>query len=228
MSELEYQWEHLRTHAIRVFGDQAPSANLESDIIDVFTIHPAGVKTAIDYVANQWAQGKVTSPWGLLRSQCQRLIDTSQNTVATDERDRHKAIQAAETWIRNAGIHIDREQEIIDYLFGHAEFTPPIEFLEQLEQDTRGNPGRPMYGPLLEAAIVRTRAIGVEPLPDTQDGPLRHYRTIGLRNQMLELWHQERPKGELAEQQALERADKWKATHPSKNPRRPQPQETPA
>ena len=208
---VEYEWAELRTHAIRAFGNTAPGAELEEAIIHVFAINPAGVKNAIDYTANEWAKGKITSPWAILRTQCQRLIDTSTNVTATDERGREKAIAKAENWIRNAGYHMDRESEVVDYLFGVAEFTPELEYLEALELETRGRPGRQLYEGLLLASIERTRNEGVQQVPGTHDGPLKDYRTTKTRDRMINLWRELRHQGEQVEREALERADRWVA-----------------
>ncbi len=210
---IEYEWVELREHAISLFGDQAPSPELEHDVVQVFAINPHGVQQAIDYVGGEWLKGKITSPWAILRIQVERLVDNSQNVVATDERSRAKAIEKAEAWIRNAGIHMDREHEIVAYLFGHAEYTPPLDYLEQLEVETRGRPGRQIYDGLLQASIERTREHGVQPIPGTQDGPLCHYKTTKLRDRMITLWRESRHLGEQVEAEAIERAEHWKTSH---------------
>ena len=49
--------------------------------------------------------------------------------------------QKLEQWITTAGLFLT-ETQLIDELFGQPDLTPPLEWLEQLEQETRGRPGR--------------------------------------------------------------------------------------
>lgn len=156
----EYVWRTLRAHAIETFGGDAPRAELEQRILDIFEQSPALVAKAINKIGHKYKAGLVRSPWAVLIVDIEAASTPGANITVTDTAHRSKKIAAAEQWIRAAGIHYDRETEI--------------------QQDLAG-------------------------------GLLKDYTDDNaLFAQMLELWRQERPRGERTETEALERAEAWK------------------
>lgn len=113
----EYVWRELRDHAVNLFGD-TPGAALEERILVVFRSHPHIVALGIDHVHERKKAGLVTSPWGLLAAHVEKATAPLEDVTVTDERDRDKAVRRAEQWIRAAGKHYDRLDELLDELFG--------------------------------------------------------------------------------------------------------------
>jgi len=113
----EYVWTELRAVAIERFRN-VPDATLEQRVIDVFREHPALVQEAIEHVARRFESGQVRSPWIVLAKHVSEAMRPLEEVTATDERERAKQIARAEAWIRVAGQHFDREEEILEELFG--------------------------------------------------------------------------------------------------------------
>lgn len=186
-----YDWHETLLDAIDQFGGDTPSPSLEHAILDVFREHPAAVVAAIRTIAGRHRAGYVKSPWGALSKELDRLR-TNPEIVVTDTRERDKTLRAAEQWIRTVGVHYATEHELLTHLFGLDDQTAPLDYLEQLDRDTRDADGRPLYGPLLLAAIERTRVEGPQPIPGSPDAPLRHQRTTKVRDRMLAVWREAR------------------------------------
>lgn len=209
----EYRWAHIRETAIAKWGT-IPQGQLEADIIEIFENSPTLVIATIEKLTTAFNQGNIHSPWAVLRSDLQKRMNPQRAAIATDHNERDKAITRAEAWIRSTGIHYPTETEILNHLFGTDETTPPLEWLEQHEHDTRGNPGRPLYEGLLKATITKTRAEGPQPVPPSAGSPpLAKWRTTKTRDRILELWRQHRHEGNTIDQEADERADAWKKSH---------------
>lgn len=115
-----YTWSEARDKAIELFGE-TPNPGTEQEIIHAFEEHPRMVITTIEAVAERKRAGKVRSGWAILRSEVQRF-GQSEDIVVTDESERTRAIARGEQWIRNAGIHFDRQEEVADELFGDFGF----------------------------------------------------------------------------------------------------------
>jgi len=139
----EYVWTHLRDTAIRRFND-TPSSDQELRIIAVFQDRPELVAAQIELVANRHAAGQVNNPWPFLTTSLERATQIPEDVRATDKTSRSAKVRIAEQWIRNAGIHFDRETEIQDELFGYhgilnawADDQPLRDRLTQLWRDER-------------------------------------------------------------------------------------------
>ena len=109
-----YNWGELRAQACARFGD-APGAQLEQRIIDVFAEHPALVAGAVDSVARGYAAGRVHSPWPMLATQCereaQRAVD-ARTVVASGSADYEAKLAKAERFIRQVGYICESEDEL--------------------------------------------------------------------------------------------------------------------
>jgi hypothetical protein len=180
----DHSWHTTYTDAVQRFGGDTPGAQLEQQVLDAFTDQPQVVIRAIDKVAAKYAAGRVTSPWGAMKHEIART--TSQpDIVATDSTDRDKRIMRAEQWIRAAGIHYDRDTEILLELFGN------------------------------ETSLLRPFAkIDLIPDTSTSDGKWTLSEAIGdtaLVERILKTYHDARPTGIQLEEDALARAEKYKA-----------------
>jgi len=113
----EYPWTEIRLRAIELFHS-GPSAALEQRVLDVFRDHPALVVEAVEHVGRRFESGQVRSPWVILAKHVEEAMRPLEDVTATDERDRDKAISRAEQWVRSAGQHFDRDEEILEELFG--------------------------------------------------------------------------------------------------------------
>ena len=115
----EYAWTEVRERAIRSFGNQAPGAALEAEVMSSFEEAPALVVATIDAVTHVFKAGKVHSPWAIVRA---RLRDTAApaELIVTDESERERAIIRAENLLRAVGQHIDLEREVVAILFEDA------------------------------------------------------------------------------------------------------------
>ena len=179
-----YDWATIRADAIARFGGDAPRAELEQRIIDVFEKQPQLVVLAIDKIADSYHAGRVRSPWAVLGTHIERAAEPGADIQATDTTDKQKRIQRAEQWIRAAGIHFDREAEILLELFGSesAQLRPYAQV--DLIPDTSADPAKWKLS---------------EPRGDT-----------ALIDRMLHTWGEHRPTGLQLEREAEERADAYK------------------
>lgn len=195
-------WAEERALAIEGFNGELPTATTEQELIDAFQLEPVAVIHARDQVIDDYQAGKCRSGWAIWRKRVQAIHAPANPTVEIS--DRPKAIALAETWIRNAGGYVDNQAELVAHLFGPTELTPPIGYLEQLDEDTRDRPGRAIYTRLLQAAITETRANGPQEIAGT-DGLLTRFDTPSLRHRMVTLWESQRPRFAAAEADAIER-----------------------
>ena len=123
-------WEDLVLETAERFGGTFPHPDTSADIATVHQRAPNAVQRAIDEVAADYAKGTISSPWGILRSRVSKITADVQ-AKATSANSREKAIQRAEQWLKTAGLHYDRESEILDELFNergmlHPHDTPEL------------------------------------------------------------------------------------------------------
>ncbi|MGI8479740.1 MAG: hypothetical protein ACR2M2_07785 [Gaiellaceae bacterium] len=85
----------------------------------VFEASPAVVIAAIEDLADRFARGEIRSGWGVLRARL-TAEPVRLDLVVVDPSERERAITRAETWIRVAGVHFDRESELLAHLFEDA------------------------------------------------------------------------------------------------------------
>jgi hypothetical protein len=110
------EWEDLVLETAERFGGTIPHPDTSNAIARVYAHAPQAVTNAIDRIALEYQDGGIRSPWGILKSRVQQIQTTERTTNRANNRD--KAIACAEQWVRNAGIHFDRESELIDELYG--------------------------------------------------------------------------------------------------------------
>lgn len=111
-------WQTLRNQFMRTIGGDPPGAQLEEDLIAAYTDHPEPVERSFEKIALAFKAGKIHSPWGALKAEVAKAVDAARNPTHSKGATREKAIARAEQWIRNAGLHYDRWEEIQDELFG--------------------------------------------------------------------------------------------------------------
>jgi len=198
-------WEDLALETAERFGGQLPQPSTSDAIAAVYAKAPTAVLHTIDSVAQAFDDGTVRSPWGILKSRVERISTDQPKTQARNDRD--KAIAHAEQWLKAVGIYLDWD-EIEAELFAPEQWTPPLEYLTQLEAETRDRPGRPIYNTLLLASIEYTAQHGPQRIPDSA-GRLREHDTPQLRQHFRDLWYHERPRGQATELEAETRMARY-------------------
>lgn len=184
-----FDWADTYDHACTVFH-QAPRTADEQTVLEHFRNEPARVTAAIDEVAQALAAGQVRWGWSTLADRLNR--HASRHLVVAPTQERGHAITAADHLIRNTGHQIPTEAELLTILFGDEQQTASLTDLQQLEQTTRDQPGRPLYDGLLRAAIGRTSNEGTRPVPTTP-GLLAHHDTPELRQRLTQQWRARQP-----------------------------------
>lgn len=114
-----YTWSEHRERLIEATGD-APSAELEQRILDVFERHPSLVVAGVEHIADRYQRGLVRAPWVVLAKHVEEAATASARASAPvrDERDRDRARSRAAQWMRTVGLLFDTESELRDELFG--------------------------------------------------------------------------------------------------------------
>lgn len=113
-------WPTFCADTIKLFRGDRPNQQQEDDVLAVWTANPQGVALERDRVADGLARGDIHNPWHILRVRAmQSSTWQPQQAVASApmEDDRSKAIERADRWMRNAGLHFDRIEEVLDELF---------------------------------------------------------------------------------------------------------------
>jgi hypothetical protein len=110
-------WAELKHTAIEAFNGELPNALTEQEIVTAFEQEPEAVLVALHAVIEAFKAGKCRSGWAVWKSRIQTVTSTPDVTVETSNRP--KLVKLAEAWIRQAGGHLDRAEELQDALFGH-------------------------------------------------------------------------------------------------------------
>lgn len=111
-------WQTLRNQFMRDIGGDPPGANLEDELIAAYTEHPDAIERSVEKITLGFKAGKIRSPWGALKAEAAKAVDTARNPTHDRGKTKHNAIARAEQWMRTAGLHYDREPEILDELYG--------------------------------------------------------------------------------------------------------------
>lgn len=120
-----HTWADTRARATELFNGETPRAQLEQDIVNVFSNQPALVIAAVEQVGARYANGSVRSGWAVLRAHIVSAAAPTSSVTATDTSEREKRIAQAEQWLRACGPHYDRESEAEDELFGDRGLLKP-------------------------------------------------------------------------------------------------------
>jgi hypothetical protein len=127
----DYRWDEIRAKAIRQLGE-TPAGPTEADIIKAFKDNPRHVIAVIEGVTAERASGVVLrSAWAVIRYRT--TTSPSEEVIATDQTDRALRSKQAEAWIRNAGVYIDRESELLSELFAEGGMLHPYR-TDELEE----------------------------------------------------------------------------------------------
>ena len=111
----EFIWHDTRDAAIEALDGRWPSPEDEEQIVQAFASDPRRVIAEINSVAESFSRGEVRSPWGLIRS---RVVRRSTRVVVVEaSQAKAAAVARAEQWIRTAGLHFDRQEEVHSELF---------------------------------------------------------------------------------------------------------------
>jgi hypothetical protein len=116
---VKHDWIVVRERAVGSFGGELPHAEAEAAVVEAFKRTPQAVIDAIEQIAASKRQGMVRSGWAVLRVHVAKMAQTSiASVIVSDADERARRVANAHAWLRNAGIHFDRESEIEDALFG--------------------------------------------------------------------------------------------------------------
>lgn len=110
------EWEDLAYATAERFGGTIPHPDTANVIASVYARAPHAVLRAIDRVADDYDNGTIRSPWGVLKTRVQQI--TVDQKGAAKSTGREKAIERAEQRMRNELLHYDRWPEVEDELFG--------------------------------------------------------------------------------------------------------------
>jgi hypothetical protein len=103
---------------MRTIGGDPPGAALEDQLIQAYTDHPDAVERSLDKIAMAYKAGKIHSPWGAAKTEVAKATEAARNPTHNQGTTKTKALQRAEQWMRTAGLHYDRESELLDELYG--------------------------------------------------------------------------------------------------------------
>src|SRR3954471_18256202 len=100
-----YTWSEHRERLVEATGD-APSAELEQRILDVFEQHPTLVVAGVEHIADRYQRGLVRAPWVVLAKHIEEAAASSARASAPvrDERERGRARSRAGQWMRTVGL----------------------------------------------------------------------------------------------------------------------------
>jgi hypothetical protein len=110
-------WADVRERALRLFRGEQLHAETEEAIVAVFEQHPQRVVETIEDVAKRVEDGRARSGWAVTLAELRR-VESSGARTASGKVERGQRVAQAEEWVRHAGLHFDREDEVVDELFG--------------------------------------------------------------------------------------------------------------
>jgi hypothetical protein len=113
----DYSWQTLRERAAHTIG--YPNAATEDRIIEVFEQNPRGVTLAVEKILSRVHAGKLTARagWMIVTREVAEITRPAPDVTATDTQERERALDRARRWMRNAGLHLPNEAEVLDELF---------------------------------------------------------------------------------------------------------------
>ena len=110
-------WQQAYDDACQRFGGQRPGNALEQELIEAYEQRPVAFQHAVDKLAQRYADGKVRSPWPLVKAELEQDAQRAL-IVGDDSAERELQIHLAERFIANAGWGLPTEAELVDELFG--------------------------------------------------------------------------------------------------------------
>jgi hypothetical protein len=168
----EWVWSEERARATRILAAHNLRPDDEQAILNVFQDKPWTVREHVDQLAADIDAGQtIRYPWSVLR---QRLTRDLPDIRITGAHQREQRIRNSETWLHNAGLYLDREEAMLDILFGA---------------------NAPLH-PYAQAVIVAD-----EDNNPTREYQLTGDTTLAQR--FIDLWHSERTRGQQAETATL-------------------------
>src|SRR5690242_12412177 len=112
-----FQWANVRLELVNGFGDDYPTPRQEERILEAFTEHPQAVISAGRRLTERRKNGKARNPWQLLMLDAETILEKAPEVKADAGHAREVAVRNAEAWIRNAGVYVDREGELLAELY---------------------------------------------------------------------------------------------------------------
>jgi len=131
-----YEWTAARDDAVARFNGELPHAETEAAIIEVFEQRPVVVLRAIQEVGESVSRGQARSGWAVLKARLQGALEPLREATV-EGNDRELAVRKAGRWLANAGLYCDREEEVVDALYGLGDeaYLAPFSGDEKLRED---------------------------------------------------------------------------------------------
>ena len=76
-------WQEAYDDACQRFGGQRPGNALEQELIEAYEARPVAFQHAVDKLAQRYADGKVRSPWPLVKAELEQ--DAQRALIVVDE-----------------------------------------------------------------------------------------------------------------------------------------------
>ena len=115
-------WQEAYDDACQRFGGQRPGNALEQELIEAYEARPVAFQHAVDKLAQRYADGKVRSPWPLVKAELEQDDQGGLTAGCQDRRQR-----CGEFWLRGGGA---QKVRLVDAGRppghpGHADGLPP-------------------------------------------------------------------------------------------------------
>jgi hypothetical protein len=125
-------WDDLRDEASKAFGE-TPGPRLEEELQRLHAQRPQHVESTIRRITQRFTEGStIRSPWAVVAHELDHAPQPLTSSPS-DTKERELRIRQAEAFIRNAGLYIDLERELVSELFDEGGMLHPwrTEALEQ-------------------------------------------------------------------------------------------------
>ena len=110
-------WTEERDKLAQACGGNYPAADLEEEILKHFKEAPQLVVQQMLHVAQAFKQGKIHSPWVILKIKLEERGRTMTEVVAMDTSERERRVRQAEAYVRNVAHMFPNWEHMDDELF---------------------------------------------------------------------------------------------------------------
>jgi hypothetical protein len=120
VSEDATTWGEMREKIVDAFAGQAPyDENDEHKIVEAWQRNPRRIEVEVERLAQRQTVGQVTFPWRVLAKIAPTIIGPVDATATANvDAEKARAQRRFLSWIRNAGLHCDRWEDVYDEAFG--------------------------------------------------------------------------------------------------------------
>lgn len=113
-------WGDARESIEHSFAGQVPyDEHDEQLVMNAWQRNPHRVMAEVERLAAKQQRGEITFPWRVLSKIAPSIISrVDQNARADVDAEKARAQRRSLSWVRNAGLHFDRWQDVFDEVFG--------------------------------------------------------------------------------------------------------------